>query len=192
MKDSYYYLLGLIFVTSILRIIELRIAKSNLDQRKSSTLIQVKEPFFFLFVVLHSSFLIIVPLEAILLDREFNFIIALSSISVYFICLLLRFHILFVLGKFWNTKIIYEKEIKEGIITNGIYKYIRHPNYLVVILEIASISLFHSSYYSFIFFSIFNFILLFFRIKKEENALFQNDYYSEHFQNKKRFIPYLF
>jgi methyltransferase len=96
------------------------------------------------------------------------------------------------LGKNWNTKVIYNPSDELSITTGGIYKYIRHPNYLVVIFELTALSLFHSAYFSFIIFSILNFMLLFFRIRFEENELFKNSKYSNHFLDKKRFIPGLF
>ena len=101
-------------------------------------------------------------------------------------------HVLKILGKNWNTKVIYNPELEDSIITTGIYSYIRHPNYLIVILEIISLSLFHSAFFSFLFFSLINLILLYFRIKFEEEMLFNNTKYLKHFENKKRFIPGLF
>ena len=40
---------------------------------------------------------------------------------------------------------------ESSIITKGLYGYIRHPNYLIVILEIASLSLFHSAFFCILF-----------------------------------------
>lgn len=89
-------------------------------------------------------------------------------------------------------RVIVNPEKTDSIVTEGIYSYIRHPNYLVVILEIIGLSLFHSAFYSFIIFSIANFIILFYRIRTEEKALFRNPAYATHFSSKKRFIPGIF
>ena len=62
---------------------------------------------------------------------------------------------------------------------------------LVVILELSTLSLFHTAYFSFIFLSLWNAIMLFIRIQKEEKILFQNTKYKEHFSDKKRFVPFI-
>lgn len=193
MNHSFISLLVLLVVTSLFRLIELFISKRNDSVRSLEPNIQKpKEISFFLFIILHVSFLIFTPLEVYFLDREFNFYLGISMIVLYLSCLLLRFHVLHILGKNWNTKVIYNPNDELSIITKGIYNYIRHPNYLIVILEITALSLYHSAYVSFLFFSVFNFLLLFFRIRFEENELFNNPKYSNHFKYKKRFIPGLF
>lgn len=193
MDCSFISLLVLLLVTSLLRLIELFISKRNDSVRSLEPNIQKpKEISFFLFIILHVSFLIFTPIEVYYLDRKFNYYLGVCMIILYLSCLLLRFHVLNILGKSWNTRVIYNPTDELSIITKGVYNYIRHPNYIIVILEITAISLYHSALISFIFFSIFNFLLLFFRIRFEEKELFNNPKYSNHFKNKKRFIPGLF
>lgn len=176
-----------------MRVLELVIASRNKRIREEEIGTEiVPEKIYFLFVLLHSTFLIAVPFEVFIIPRDFNDYLGYSMFFVYLMCFLVRIHILFLLGKNWNTKIIYNSESYDSIVTNGIYKYIRHPNYLIVVLEILSLSLFHSAYYSFSIFSFFNFILLYKRINYEEQFLFKNKKYRDYFTNKKRFIPGLF
>lgn len=136
-------------------------------------------------------FLISVPLEVILFKRDFSNYGGMIFGGIYLFCLILRFHVLKILNTSWNTKIITDTS-PDSIVTKGVYRFIRHPNYLVVILEILSISLIHNAYLTFIFFSVGNAILLAFRIPLEESKLFQNHKYQEHFADKKRFLPGIF
>lgn len=190
---SYFLFLGIWIITIIFRLFELRLAKQNLKKRMSEPGLQIaKEPFFFLFVILHSSFLVAVPLEIIVLTRNFELWIGLVCLLIYTICLIMRISVLTTLKENWNVKVVYDPNSKESISTTGLYKYIRHPNYLIVVLEIAAISLFHGAYFSFLFFSTCNFIILYFRIRQEESGLLQNPYYASHFTDKKRFIPFVF
>ncbi|HMV43709.1 MAG TPA: isoprenylcysteine carboxylmethyltransferase family protein [Leptospiraceae bacterium] len=180
-------------VTIIFRLFELRLAKRNLAKRKADpNLKMAREPFFFLFVVLHSSFLVLVPLEIFYFKRVFEITQGLFCLFIYLGCLGMRISVLTTLKENWNVKVVYDINSKNSIATTGLYKFIRHPNYLIVILEIATISLLHGAFYSFVFFSLCNFSILYFRIKQEETALFQNPFYAEHFKNKKRFIPFIF
>lgn len=180
-------------ITIIFRLFELRLAKKNLAKRQLKPNLQIaKEPFFFLFVILHSSFLVAVPLEIIIGNRIFNWTMGIACLAIYLICLSMRISVLNTLRENWNVKVVYDLDSRDSIATTGLYRYIRHPNYLIVILEITTISLLHGAIYSFVFFSICNACILFFRIRQEEAALLQNPYYAEHFRNKKRFIPYIF
>ncbi|HRG45087.1 MAG TPA: isoprenylcysteine carboxylmethyltransferase family protein [Leptospiraceae bacterium] len=180
-------------ITIVFRLFELKLANKNLAKRKSQPNLQIaKEPFFFLFVLLHSSFLVIVPLEIFILKRSFDLSLGLACLIVYAVCIAMRVSVLTTLKENWNVKVVFDPNSKDSIAKTGLYQYIRHPNYLIVILEIAAISLLHSAFFSFLFFSFCNFCILYFRIKQEETALMQNPYYAQHFLNKKRFIPYVF
>lgn len=192
MQFTFQILLFIIGFTVLIRLLELRIAMKNLKKRQmNSETHVVEENYYFLFFILHISFLFIVPLEIFFLERTFYYPLAIATSIVLLLALILRIHILYILKENWNVRVVYNLESK-GIITKGVYQYIRHPNYLVVILEIASISMFHTAFFSCLVYSIANALLLSVRIRKEEECLFQNEFYKRHFENKKRFIPGVF
>ncbi len=56
-------------------------------------------------------------------------------------------------------------------VSGGPYRYVKHPNYVSVVIEIALIPLLFSCYITSAVFSALNFILLWRRIKIEERAL---------------------
>ncbi len=56
-------------------------------------------------------------------------------------------------------------------VRQGIYRYLRHPNYLGVVLEILAVPLIHSAYATAIVFSLANALLLAARIRTEDRAL---------------------
>ena len=185
--------LGILFLTIVFRLLELSYSKKNHSKRlEKKDTVYKSESYFFLFVLLHTSFLISVPLEIFLLNREFYPYLGIISLVVYIVCISMRVSILYVLKENWNVKVIYHKTDKSSIITTGLYAYIRHPNYLVVILEILCISLFHSAFYSCIVFTLLNMIILSVRIPFEEKHLFENPHYKSHFKDKYRFIPFIF
>jgi methyltransferase len=96
---------------------------------------------------------------------SFNLII----LGFYFLLLILKVWIILSLGKFWNTKIFHIQNVPS--IKKGPYKYIKHPNYLIVIFEIALIPLTFHLYYTAIIFSILNAVILIIRIKEENKVL---------------------
>ncbi len=81
----------------------------------------------------------------------------------------LRYWAIKTLGVYWNTKILVVP--KHSLVTKGPYKYLRHPNYMAVIAEIAVIPLIFSCYLTSAVFSLINLILLRRRIEIEEDAL---------------------
>lgn len=106
------------------------------------------------------------------------------------LCLAIRFHTMEKLKQFWTIKVLsldYQK-----IITSGLYNYIRHPNYLVVVLEFIFIPLLFKAYITLAVFSILNIFILKKRIALEEEALMSHHGYKVYSAEKKRFLPYLF
>jgi len=77
--------------------------------------------------------------------------------------------IIFTLGKFWNTKIYHISDTP--IIRKGFYLYFKHPNYMIVIIEIALIPCIFQLYYTAIIFSVLNLVMLSIRIKVENKVL---------------------
>lgn len=115
------------------------------------------------------------------------------SIIIYLIlgaCLLVRMHTMEKLRIFWTIKVLLME--KQKIITSGLYKYLRHPNYLVVILEFIFLPLLFKAYWTLIIFSILNFFVLYKRIKLEEETLMSQSDYAVLFSKTKRLIPYVF
>jgi methyltransferase len=59
----------------------------------------------------------------------------------------------------------------EDLVRAGPYRWLRHPNYLVVVMEIAAIPLVHCAWLTAGVFSITNLVLLKERIRVEDEAL---------------------
>jgi methyltransferase len=90
-------------------------------------------------------------------------------VGLFFILILIKIIVISTLGNYWNTK-IYKVPGTRPVAT-GIYKYIKHPNYVIVVLEIAIIPLAFHLYYTAIIFTVLNALMLTVRIKKENEVL---------------------
>jgi methyltransferase len=75
------------------------------------------------------------------------------------------------LGRHWNTRIIVLPKMK--LVTRGPYRFIRHPNYLAVIIEFVAIPVLCGAYSTAVVFSLANAWILARRIPREERALRQ-------------------
>jgi methyltransferase len=92
--------------------------------------------------------------------------------ALYFILVIVKVNIIMSLGHFWNTKIY--RIAHFPLMKKGLYKYISHPNYIIVATEIALIPLIFHLYITAVLFTILNAAMLYVRIKEENKALLIN------------------
>ncbi len=81
----------------------------------------------------------------------------------------LRYWAIFSLGEYWNTRILVVPGA--GLVRHGPYKHLRHPNYVVVAVEILTFPLIFGAWITALVFSVLNAALLSVRIKEENRAL---------------------
>jgi methyltransferase len=102
----------------------------------------------------------------------------------------LRYCVLLSLGRRWNTRgaVPIELEVETG----GPYAYVRHPNYSVVAVELASLPAAFGLPGLALLATAVNAFLIAVRVRDEEAALFELPGYREHFAARKRFLPGVF
>jgi methyltransferase len=79
-----------------------------------------------------------------------------------------RLWVLLTLGRRWTTRIIIAPDIAP--VTSGPFRWVRHPNYLVVALEIPCVSLALGLVWHAALFAALNFAMLWWRIREEDRA----------------------
>ncbi|WP_423798907.1 isoprenylcysteine carboxyl methyltransferase family protein [Neobacillus sp. SAB-20_R2A] len=99
----------------------------------------------------------------------------------------LRIWALASLGRYWNTKILVLPNA--DVIRKGPYRFIKHPNYFVVCVEILVIPLLFQAYYTACLFTVLNIMVLAIRIPEEERALECYSEYNGVFHDCRRFLP---
>ena len=120
-------------------------------------------------VLLHTAFLIAIPAEVILLEREWNPVAGWACVGLAVAAQAVRWWVITTLGPRWNTRVI----VVPGLppVTGGPYRYLNHPNYLAVILEGIALPLMHGAGLTAIAFLFLNAWLLKTRIAVEDRAL---------------------
>jgi len=134
---------------------------------------------------LHTLFFFACAAEVLLLGRPFVPTLGAVSLGVAVLAQGLRYWAIATLGERWNVRIIFVPG--EGPVTAGPYRFIRHPNYLAVILELAFVPLIHSAWVTAVAFTLANAALLTVRIRAEEAAL--GTAYEAAFAGRRRFVP---
>ena len=91
------------------------------------------------------------------------------------------------LGSAWNVR----GQIRDDFapVTRGPYRYIRHPNYLALIVEFVALPMAGGAWRSAVGLSLLNGYALYDRVREEETQLTRSDSYRVAFQRKARFIP---
>lgn len=90
--------------------------------------------------------------------------------GLFIVAQALRYWCIFSLGKFWNTRIYILPD--HSLVKKGPYRWIRHPNYLIVMVEMIAFPIIFGAYSSSVIWSTINFLFLWFvRIPTEEHAL---------------------
>ena len=150
----------------VLRIAELLLSKRNEKWLLQNDAVEYGQEHYPFIVALHVLFLVSLIVEYSTLQ---NATCNLFFLVLYFLFLAFKIWIIFSLGKFWNTKIYHIPDMP--LIKKGPYKYFKHPNYFVVVAEIAIIPLIFHLYFTAIIFSVLNAIMLFVRIRAENKVL---------------------
>ena len=161
----------MIFVLFISFIILLRIGELILSKRNERWLvkngaIEFGKKHYPYIVSLHILFFISLIFEY---SRQQTSSYNILLIIVYILLVAFKTWVILSLGKFWNTKIFHIQNI--SLIKKGPYKYFKHPNYAVVIAEIAVIPLAFYLYFTAIAFTLINMVMLYVRIKEENKVL---------------------
>jgi methyltransferase len=90
-------------------------------------------------------------------------------LGLFIVLQVLRVWVIASLGRFWTTRIITLPEVP--LVRRGPYRFLRHPNYLVVALEIPTLPLAFGAWPIAAVFGLANLALLTWRIALEDRAL---------------------
>lgn len=187
MEDSHIGFMIVLALVAVGRLLELQRSKRHLSADSGTS--QKFEYHYILMVGVHTLLFILPLLELYLFRSPFYWDLASISFALVVLATLLRLWVIRSLGSSWNTRGLVGADIQ--IVSHGPYRWIRHPNYLAVIIEIAALPLIHSAYLSAIVLSVANGIILAIRIPWEEDQLFKVTGYSEAFMEKGRILPSL-
>lgn len=90
-------------------------------------------------------------------------------VSAYMLVQVLRIWVMASLGRYWTTRIISVPDAP--LIVSGPYRFMPHPNYVVVTLEVALLPLVFGAYHIAAVFTVLNAAMLYVRIGAENAAL---------------------
>jgi methyltransferase len=169
------------------RLYELWLSRRNAARALQRGGIEVGQAHFRVMAALHTLFLGACAVEVLILDRPFPGTIGHLALAFAIASQGLRYWAISTLGDRWNVRILFVPG--EEPVTSGPYRFLRHPNYVAVVFEIALVPLIHGAWLTALSFSLANAALLFVRVRAEERAL--GAAYAHAFAERPRFVPRL-
>jgi len=103
---------------------------------------------------------------------------------------LVRWWVIRALGEHWNVQVV--DSTKLGFVASGPFRYVRHPNYAAVFLEMLALPLIHTAWITALAGAIAHAIVLSLRLSVEDPVLLSNPDYAAAMGSKPRFLPGLF
>lgn len=161
---------GLIAATAMERLVEVRVSLRNARWAFARGGVEHGRGHYPAMVLLHTGFLLAAVGEVWLLSRPFLPALGLPALALALLCQGLRWWCIRSLGPRWNTRVIVVPGLPP-VRDRGPYRYLRHPNYLVVVVEGLALPLVHSAWLTALGFTVLNALLLAVRLRVEERAL---------------------
>jgi methyltransferase len=162
---------GFVAALGMQRLFELRLSRRNERRMRQRGGHEHAPETYRWIVTLHAAWFATMLLEVFAGRRKFRLRLAMLAFGVFAAGQALRFAAIHTLGWRWSTRIMTVPGPEGAPVRHGIYRYIRHPNYLGVELEILAAPLVHSAYLTSAVFGVANVLLLRARIRREQQAL---------------------
>jgi methyltransferase len=169
MMDWPAWALGVLAYVIVQRLAELFYANANTRRLLAEGGQEHASGHYPLFIILHSSWLIAIAMFARPELSPNHWLIVAFIASQAF-----RFWTLASIGRWWTTRIISSPDFPR--VRKGPYRYIPHPNYTVVVIEIFLLPFLLGAAWIAVLFSALNLALLTWRIIAEERALSERDW----------------
>lgn len=189
MELSVALFLLLLVAVGACRLIEMRVSRRHQRALQARGIRRVDEPRFGLMVALHTGILVGAALEVVLLRRALIPWLAGPAVALVALANLLRFWVIATMGPHWNVQVMGSTRL--GVVTSGPFRFIRHPNYVAVFVELTALPLVHTAWVTAVVGAALHALVLRRRIALEERVLLADPAYRAAMGGKPRFLPRL-
>jgi len=183
------FFLGLCLAVGACRLIEMTISRRHQRALGEKGAALIPEPIFGAMVALHSGVIAGAAIEVVALHRSYNGAVAVPALVLVVLANLLRFWVIATLGVHWNVRVV--RSMPLGVVTAGPYRFVRHPNYVAVFVELLALPLVHGAYLTAAVGTLLHLLILQRRVSLEESVLMADEGYRRAFADKPRFLPFI-
>jgi methyltransferase len=160
---------GLVAAVVVARGVELAVSERNRRWSMAQGGVESGAGHYPVMALLHTGLLAGAVVEVLALDRPFLPWLGWPMLALLVASHGLRWWCISSLGRQWCTRIVVVPG--RSAVTSGPYRFLRHPNYLAVVLEGIALPLVHTAWVTAAVFTVANAALLRVRIAAEEQAL---------------------
>jgi len=182
--------LSLLVLVGMGRLAELGISRRNQRQLEKQGIRKIPEPHFRWMVFLHGGVIVCAGAEVLILHRPLILSLAIPMAVLFILANLLRWWVIRTLAGHWNVEVMESSRV--GVVSSGPYRWVRHPNYVAVVVEIFSLPMIHTAWITAIVGTLGDLEILRRRIRVEDGFLMSNPAYRLTMGGKPRFFPRVF
>jgi methyltransferase len=190
MELSVVLFLALLALIGLTRLVELGISRRHQRQLAHRNIGRRFDPRYPWMVALHAGVLGAAALEVIWLRRPFVAALAAPAAALFLLATGLRWWAIRSLGAHWNVRVMDSASL--GVVATGPFRWVRHPNYLGVFIEMAAAPLIHTAWITALLAAAGNAWVLRNRLRVEEPMLEAHPEYRAAMSGKPRFLPRVF
>ncbi len=155
-------------LVALQRLLELGYSRRNELRARARGAVERGTGHYGAIVAIHTLWLVSTLVEGILRGPEFP-TLWFVPLALFVLVQPLRYWAILSLAESWNVRVLVVPGM--GRVERGPYRYLRHPNYVVVAVEILTFPLIFGAWVTALVFSVLNAALLYVRIREEEQAL---------------------
>jgi len=177
----------LLVLVALQRLAELRVSRRNLRHLSPQATSADPGGTFGWMVVLHTGLVVLPVIEVLFRGHGASGAVFWAAVAVFFCAEGLRYWALASLGRLWNVRAVVDPG--QDVVVRGPYRFLRHPNYLAVVLEFLAVPAAGGAWVSLAILNLLHLPVLAARIRSEEALLFQLPGYRESMGDKGRLLP---
>jgi methyltransferase len=179
------FYLAFLGLLALERVGELVLSRRNARRAFARGAVEVGQRHYRVMALFHTLFLVACAVEPLWWPHAYPPALGVMALFGALAAQALRYWAIATLGDRWNVRII----VLPGAapVVAGPYRWVRHPNYVAVVLELLCVPLIHGAFFTALVFSLGNALLLMVRIRAEEAALGHG--YADAFAATPRFFP---
>jgi methyltransferase len=178
---------ALLAAVGVGRLVEMRISRRRQRALAARGAARAPEPGFLFMVLLHTGVLVASAVEVIAGHRPFLPAVGIPALALVALANALRWWVIATLGPHWNVQVM--RSMALGVVATGPYRFVRHPNYVAVFVELLALPLVHGAWVTALAGTILHLFVLRRRIALEESVLMADGEYRRVMGPKPRFIP---
>jgi methyltransferase len=190
MELSVILYLALLLTVAALRLLELRVSRNHQQQMIARGAKKISDPKFRWMVLVHTAVLLGAALEVVFLKRPFIAWLAAPMLALFLAANAVRWWVIRTMGQHWNVQVVDSTQL--GVVTSGPFRFVRHPNYAAVFVEMLALPLIHTAWITAAAGAVAHVGVLAQRLSAEERVLFANADYRAAMAGKPRFLPGMF